>query len=211
MNSVFSTYKQRVRKSEKSIFRAQGEYKILKEELADVEKILVAVDIELDTLQKTMAFLQSVSVAARELARVQIEVIVTSALQYVFGNNYALKIVINTTKTGPEAEFLISTNRNGVITDTTPTLSNGGGIVDIVSLAIKFAVIELLNLDGFLVLDEPMKQVSREYIDAAGRLLEYIGQTSSRQIVYVTHNTTLANMATKVFAVSVVDGHSRIF
>jgi len=208
--SVYTNYDNRLGATKKVLYQAQGERRAIQQELVDCSSAIALCDTELDTLQKTMIFLQNVSVAARTLAKERIEEVVSSALKYVYGAEYALEIIINSPKSGPEADFYVAKTINGTKVLTTPTMSNGGGIVDIVSAAVKFALLELLNCDGIICLDEPFKQISKEYIADAGKLLEYMCTSSGRQLIFVTHNDVLANMCGAIQKFKLVGGYSEV-
>jgi DNA repair exonuclease SbcCD ATPase subunit len=78
-----------------------------------------------------------------------------------------------------------------------PLGSRGGGVVDIVSLALRIVILELYTprIDGPLMLDEPTKQLSKEFSDRAAELLRAISERTGRQIILVTHDPVLAKEA----------------
>jgi len=171
---------------------------------------LVEARSSVEIYNKAMMFLQRVSTVSREEARTRIEEVVTSALQYVYGEAYSFSILLKPTKGRPEADYLLVNKTSGKEMIFNPMLSNGGGITDLLSVALKFALLQLLGYDGIMWLDEPFKQISKEYVPAAGKLLSYMGETSGRQIIYITHNEDLVNVCNKVFTVKNVSGYSTV-
>jgi len=120
----------------------------------------------IDVLEKVRLLLQKVSEYAREQSRVQIESLVTHCLQYIFDSNIEFKIEINEVRGRPEAEFYVVSNFGGTQIKTKPQEARGGGVIDIISLAIRIAMLECSNLEikGPIILDEPAKHVSDDYI-----------------------------------------------
>jgi DNA repair exonuclease SbcCD ATPase subunit len=89
-------------------------------------------------------------------------------------------------------------------------MGKAGGIIDILAVALKFSILELLGFDGPIWLDEPFKHVSEDYIEQAGKLLTFMGQTSARQIILITHNQHLAQMCNRLIRVVQNEGRSSV-
>jgi len=188
----------------------QGKKELLAQELRECVAGLARTQNSIEIFEKAKIFLQQVSETARALAKARIETVVTKALQYVFGLQYAFKIQLKYTPSRVEADFLVVTNYGNKTVENYPTTGKGGGIVDLLAIALKFSILELVNFDGPIWLDEPFKHVSEDYIPAAGRLLTYMGEMSSRQITIITHNPRLAEMCNKVITVAQTEGKSSI-
>ena len=190
-----------------TLTRYEGQVELLTRDAEQLSAQL-ARDVEYSILlDKANIFLQRVSSRAREVAKTQIETSVTNALQFVFGPEYSFKI---TTKNGvnAEADFFVVTNRRGKQIESAPSMGKGGGIIDILAVSLKFALLELLKYDGLIWLDEPFKHVSEDYIGKAGRLLQFMAETSGRQIILITHNEQLAKMCARTVIVTQENGRS---
>ena len=190
--------------------KEQGKKELLQKELSDCQVNLTSTQSNIELFEKTKIFLQELSETAREVAKNRIETVVTKALQYVFGMQYSFKIELKNTASRVEADFLVLTQYGDKVIKNYPTTGKGGGIVDLLAIALKFSVLELVNFDGPIWLDEPFKHVSEDYIPAAGRLLTYMGEMSGRQITIITHNPRLAEMCNKIIHVAQKDGKSSI-
>lgn len=187
-----------------------GRRDLITEAIQSLNKELESINSNIETFEKTRLFLQKVSETARNVAKVQIESVVTRALQYVFGDHYSFKIDIRSTASRPEADFLVVTKHGSKTVESIPTTGKGGGIVDLLAVALKFALLELVDYDGCIWMDEPFKHISEDYIPAAGKLLTFMGETSGRQINIITHNPRLADMCNKVNHVGQKNGISFI-
>ena len=164
----------------------------------------------INMLEKVRIILANLSEYAREQARTQIEIIVTSCLQYIFDDEIEFKIEIREVRNKPEAEFYVVSTADGERISTKPYDARGGGIVDIISLAIRVAMLQCssLKIEGPLILDEPAKHLSDEYIVQAGEFLKRTAKMFDQQVIMVTHNMHLSEIANRCIRVSMDKGTS---
>lgn len=167
---------------------------------------------KLDIYNKVRILLNQSADHGRKQAQKQIEMLVTRALQYIFDDNHYFKIEFVEKNNRMEAEFYVVSVYNGLEVKTKPEDSRGGGIVDVVSLALRIALLETYrpNLLGPLILDEPGKHISEEYIMKVASFLKSINSNFKRQIIMVTHNTHLSETADLSLKVELKNGISWI-
>jgi DNA repair exonuclease SbcCD ATPase subunit len=160
--------------------------------------------------EQVIVLLQQTSEHARKQAREQIEMLVTNTLRSVFGAEYAFKIDLVEKAGRPEAEFYVVSNYGGEKLETRPQDSRGGGVVDVVSLGLRIAMLETYRprLEGPLILDEPAKHVSEDYIQPTADFLKMVSQFFGRQVIMVTHNAHLAETAEVAYHVALRDERS---
>lgn len=160
--------------------------------------------------EQVIVLLQQTSEHARKQAREQIEMLVTNTLRSVFGPDYAFKIVLTEKAGRPEAEFYVVSNYGGEPLETRPQDSRGGGVVDVVSLGLRIAMLETYRprLEGALILDEPAKHVSDEFIQPTAQFLKTISDFFGRQVIMVTHDDHLAETAEVAYRVVLRDDRS---
>jgi DNA repair exonuclease SbcCD ATPase subunit len=177
------------------------------QELMEQEMELQA---EQELLDKVRLLFQKSGEYARKQAKTQLETLVTNALQYVFGSSFRFEIDLSPADKNPTAEFYVITEWNGEIIRTKPQDSRGGGVVDMISLALRIAFLETIrpHLEGPVLLDEPGKHMSEDYILPMTQFLQSVYETFDRQILLVTHNTHLAESADQAFFVRLKDGKS---
>ncbi|MDI6601614.1 MAG: ATP-binding protein [Thermoanaerobacteraceae bacterium] len=145
---------------------------------------------------------------ARDQAKGDMEYMVTQALQYVFENDLEFKIELEDNASGPQAEFYVESRYGGEqLVKTRPQDARGGGVVDVISLALRIA---MMQGRGVLILDEPAKQVSEEFAPNVANFLRYLTNQGDFQVVMVSHNQHLAQAAGKSYIVSIKDGISRV-
>lgn len=161
----------------------------------------------LQDLELTRILLQHTADSARDKARVLLESTTTTALQYVFGPNFSAKIDIRTLNGKSSADIFVVTDMgNGEIVTVKPEDSCGGGVVDIVSIALRISIAKLKGVNGPIILDEPGKHVSAEYSVKLAEFLKYISTTLGKQIIMVTHNEDLKSTADVSYTASIQGG-----
>lgn len=149
-------------------------------------------ELEIDKLEQASLILQKLSEKQREVAKTRLEELGTQALQYSLGNNYRMVIELSESRKRPQAFLYVIDDNKGI--KTSPLDDNGGGIIDIISIALRLVVLQAHEptIDGPIILDEPFKMVSKEYIPMLSDFLKKISNDFGRQIIMVTHNEFLA-------------------
>lgn len=185
------------------IARESGKKDKLEEQLSDAKSELIIISNNIELLEKVIILFQKTSEFAREQAKIQIESLVTKCLQFIFESNIEFLIEIEELRNKANAEFYVVSENEDVIIKTKPELSRGGGIVDIVSLALRIAFLQIHKprIEGPLILDEPAKHVSADYIFNVGDFLKQTSEMFNRQIIMVTHNQHLSSISNYCYRV----------
>ncbi len=192
--------------------KENGKREKLQEQLKQYNDELERMIKDIQLLEKVIVLFQKTSEFAREQARVQIESLVTKCLQFIFGADIRFSIEINELRNKANAEFYIISEIDGITIKTKPELSRGGGVVDIVSLALRIAFLQIHKpyIQGPLILDEPAKHVSEDYIYNVGDFLKQTSTMFNRQIIMVTHNQHLSALGDINYRVSLKGSKSNI-
>ncbi|HHV71142.1 MAG TPA: ATPase [Clostridia bacterium] len=203
LKQVFTKWKQNF------LIKADRRDRLL-EELHKKQEELRKLEEKSDLLEQVRILLQNTSEYAREQARQQIEILVTHALEYVFGLDIQFKIELKEVRGRTEADFFVKSTYGDYIVETRPQDARGGGIVDVISLALRIAMLQAFQpkIMGPLILDEPAKHVSEEYIGGVAQFLKYYCDMFSRQVIMITHNHQLSEVADKVFLIELKQGKS---
>ena len=183
--------------------KESGKREKIIEQLKENNEKIASIEKQQELLEQVNILLQKTSQFAREQAKVQVENLVTNCLEYIFENNTQFKIEINEAYKKQNAEFYVITNVDGEEIKTKPTESRGGGVVDIVSLALRISFLQIHRpfIEGPLILDEPAKHVSEEYIFNVANFLKKTSEMFNRQIIMVTHNNHLSAIGTNAYKV----------
>ena len=185
------------------ISKEEGKKEKIIEQIEENKQSIKDIQSETDLIEKVSMLLQRTSEFARNQAKVQIESLVTNCLQYIFDNNIEFKIEIEELYGKANAEFYVITKADDMIIKTKPEQSRGGGVVDIISLALRISFLEVHKpkIEGPLILDEPAKHVSEDYIFNVADFLKRTSEMFDRQIIMVTHNNHLSSIATNAYRV----------
>ncbi len=191
--------------------RRRGQQEHLINEKEQWEIRLQQIQQEIQDYTKARYLLQEAASFAREQARQNIEAWVTAALQYVFHtDDMAFRVILTEKNNRPDADFYVVSQYDGIQIETRPQDARGGGVVDIVSLALRIALMESgrQQVDGPLMLDEPGKHVSEEYGMMLAQFLKGVTQKTKRQVILVTHNHYLAESGDRSYQVVLNQGIS---
>lgn len=191
--------------------KRRGQEEALLQERQGLQAQLTAVQQETDLLTQVQICLQGASEFARDQARKDIEEIVSNALAMIFGSDISFIVRMNELRGRWEADFYVASTYGGsVVVESKPQESRGGGVVDVVSLALRVALLESHRpaLPGPLILDEPAKHVSEEFAMNVAEFLRQSCQFFGRQVIMVTHNQHLAEVGDVAYHVAIKNGRS---
>ncbi len=135
--------------------------------------------------------LQLCAQAVQQQAHARVSKVVTSCLDAVFGDA-SYEFLIKFERKRGKTDAVLVFRRDGV--DFTPTISTGGGVVDVAAMCLRVVCLCLHRprLSKVLVLDEPLKFVSSKYQANVKQMLEKLATDLNVQIVMVTHQTAIS-------------------
>lgn len=204
---------QNLSKLNNKILSDEGKIEILNDQLEKIEKKLEDKEKYSEVLTQVSLLFQKTSEFAREQSKRQIEDTVTKCLQFIFETDIEFLIELSEARSVPIAEFYVQSNYSeGYSIKTKPEIARGGGVVDIISLALRIAFLQQNQpiLSGPLILDEPGKHVSNDYNFNLGEFLKQSSNVFNRQIIMVTHNPHLSQISDKAFQVKNKKGISEV-
>lgn len=201
------TLRQEVAQARAQVERRIGEADRLHRDRDAVEAKLAANRQTLTDFEEVVLLLQRTATTARESACRQIELLVTQFLRAVFGPDYSFRIDMTERAGRAEADFYVVSNSGGEQIATKPQDARGGGVVDVISLGLRIAMLQTYRppLAGPLLADEPAKHVSEDLIQSVAHLLKMVSDKFGRQIIMVTHSPHLAETAETAYSM-VLDG-----
>jgi DNA repair exonuclease SbcCD ATPase subunit len=191
---------------------ALGQKQLLEQQLQGKQDNLDQTRQNLTTWEQVQVLFTKVSEYAREQLKARIEETVTAALTAVFGEGYTFRINMRQLGNQPAAEWQVVSQYGDTEVAASPEDARGGGITDVVSLALRLAMLEILKPrpEGPVIFDEPAKMVSAEYAGNLAYFLKQYAEKTERQVVMVTHNPQLAEAADKSYLVTQKDGVSEV-
>lgn len=166
-------------------------------------------DSERKLMSSSVDFLTSFAEWMREKIKIKLETLVNSALSIVFPDKQMeFKLISKRTKTGLQYETYIETN--GTLTPVFD--AKGGGVLDIITIALRISYLKLYQgqVEQVLFLDEPFKNLDKERIHNAVAWLSRISKELNIQLIMVTHIEELSNAAENLYRVTNVDNVSQV-
>lgn len=162
---------------------------------------------------RTQELLNKASKIARESAKTHLENIVTMALNTVHEEDCRFEIELDDQRGVPSAEFYIVTEVNGEKSRQKPQSSTGGGYVDVISTALRFAYLKAFNsprLNNAIILDEPGSMISEIASIKFAEFVKKLCIMFKKQTIMVTHAQSLRAVADNTIVIDKINGESRV-
>lgn len=190
-------------------FVKKGKQEVLQQQFQEALAKAAKAQEQLALFEKVSVLLQKTSEFARQQAKARIEEIVTSALSVVFDTGYKFWLELTVRANRPECDYYLEADGVTVRLEQ-PDFGHGGGVIDVITLALRLAIAELEGVKGPLLLDEVGKHISAEYSANVAFFLAEYSKQFGRQIILVTHNDSLAAAGKRSFLVSQKSGRSEV-
>jgi DNA repair ATPase RecN len=181
--------------------RIETEHKMLDADILNTTNKIAQLDNSVQYNKKAMLILTEAGKISREQARVHFEKIVTSALQFITQSTDYEFVIDELDRSKASYEFYIKSTVNGVECLQKPEEANGGGFIDIIALAAKYAYLEIFSdpkiMSGTLIFDEPGKMISEDISIKFAEYIKFLGKQYNRQTIMITHNNNISSVADK--------------
>ena len=143
------------------------------------------VDARMEDLREAQDITQHVAQQIQQQAHNQIAGAVSRCLEAVFDEPYVFRIHFERKRDRTEVRLVFE--RDGL--EVSPMTASGGGVVDVAAFALHLSCLVLAKPQprNVLILDEPFKYVSAEYLPRVRVLLETLSEEMGIQIIMVTH------------------------
>lgn len=132
-------------------------------------------------IDAAVAIIQGVAAATQDQLRVRLEGITQTALDVVFPGSYTFKVEFTPRRGRTEVDMWL--DKDG--TRMNPLDSNGGGVVDVISLALRICCLTLSTNARVLLLDEPFKFIRGKARQRLGDMLKAISRRLGIQVIMV--------------------------
>lgn len=159
-------------------------------------------------LKKIQVLFQKAAEATQKQLEIHISGLVSTALAAVWDDPYEFVMEFVQRRGKTEADlWLVKDNLK-----LKPLAESGGGVADVVSLALRMAFWSLKkDTRPFLIFDEPLKFVndmSRNLHKKAALMLKMLSEKLNLQILMISHINEFIDIADKKINVKMVDGKS---
>lgn len=211
---MLDVFKQKVDDLKAEYNNRLGQKNVIETNIVSLQSDIDGQEISRNNNIKMIMLLQQAAQLSRGNIKQHLESICTMALKFVFDKDIEFVIDIEESRGRPEAEFYIQySDSNGDLIKVKPEDASGGGVIDVLSTALRFAFLELLDdpkIQGPILLDEPGKMISEVAATRMALLLKEFEKRFDRQIIMSTHNNAYKSVASKELTVSMSGVSSKI-
>ena len=129
----------------------------------------------------------------------------TRALRHIFQReDLKFEVVLDIKSNLPVASFFVLIDGHKV----EPKEALGGSIYEVIGVCLRLVCLEVFDLKGPLMLDEPLRSVDDVNLQNALEFILAYCKETGRQLFIVTHNKQIASSADKLFEVTQQNGIS---
>jgi len=180
--------------------RISGKMEVAKKSIRDHRQERNRLSIRLKRVEEAVVVIQEVTAITHESIRVELETLITLAVQSIYG--VQLKCVVEFQSKRNRTEVEIELEEDGVKRDVMEAC--GGGVVDIVALALRLTIWALSKPTPrpVLILDEPFRAVSHGLRSKVNALLSLLSKRLKMQFIIITHDPELSEEADRVLSVN---------
>lgn len=168
---------------------------------------LQQIEKETDLLSEARSLFQKASVYLRAQISSRFADLATRALRYIFQREDVQFVVELDVKANlPTASFYVVIDDHRV----DPREALGGSMYEVIGVCLRLVCLEVFDLKGPLILDEPLRSVDSINLQNALEFILQYCKESGRQLFIVTHNEQIAQTADKLFEVVQQNGISSV-
>lgn len=164
-----------------------ADYNHARRQAKEEKMALASAQEHVENVSKAQKVMQEIAETVQRKAHERVSSIVSRCLQTVFEDEaYQFRVEFVQKRGRTEAELIFE--RDGLrIDDALESL--GGGVCDVVSFALRLAslIFSIPRKRRLLLLDEPFKHVSAQYLPAIVSLIEALSKEMGVQFIVVTH------------------------
>jgi len=180
----------------------------------EFQKLDEALAVELHELKNKQSNLEAVGIYLKNMAaemqrqvQMNIESLVQQLLNACFPEqDYKFQMLLKEARGVLTCELVLL--KEGKELD--PVMSCGGGVVDVISIALRFGILLVSNVPKVLFLDEPFKFLSKSLRPAISQLIYDLANQYGITIVMISHDPDFIKASNKVFEVSQSKGISSV-
>lgn len=156
---------------------------------------ILAYKEHIDSAQR---IIQAVAIETQSAVRFNIEQIVNTALDAVFGGEYVFKLEFEIKRNKTEASLALYENGHPI----DPMRGGSGGVKDILSFSLRIALLLISKNKKVLSLDEIMKGVSSDLRDKAYQILSTLSSKLGIQCIMVSHDPQIFDIADRTIRIA---------
>ena len=189
--------------------KLQGVIEEKKKTLEELQQRKRNIVDDVDNANKATLVLQTCAKTVQDNLVYHISEIVTTALQTIFDETYSFSVEFDIKRGRTEVKFSLII---GEETHDKIISSVGGGVVDVISFSLRIALWNLARkykkAGNLIVLDEPMKFLSRDKQEKASDIISLLSQKLGIQFLIVSHDDAFIDCSNLVYKTELVNGRT---
>lgn len=187
----------------KLLEQKKGQQQAIQKSIQELNQTLSFLQSEQKNIEKAQIIIQQVAKETQAQLEFHISDIVSLALSTVFNSPYEFKVLFETKRNQTECKLYFLNGEDEI----DPITATGGGVIDIVSFALRIAIytlsnVEKQNIRNTIILDEPFKFVSKNLLPSVGELLKELNKKLNIQFIIITHLDELIEYGDQIFYIS---------
>lgn len=175
----------KISKMNKDLGRLEGQIEVSKNSISSNQSKIEKLKVDQETHSKAIEIINYVQEQSRDKVKDTFENIVTYALRFIYSTDYEFGIEFD--RRGNLGTMNFNIKSPDFQEPAEPINTSGGGVIDIVALALRMVLLQLGEQKGPVILDESLKHLSKEYLPNAVKFLNEINKRLNRQIIFITH------------------------
>jgi DNA repair exonuclease SbcCD ATPase subunit len=182
---------------------AKARHGLLKQDLdIKLNQILYQKE-QVEYMVKARWVLTEVATQTQKRFKEKVETLVTMAIRSVFDRPFQFLLGFERKRNKMECKPEIKELVNGKYRTFDPSEDMGGGMVDIISFALRVVLwsLEKPRSRAVIVFDEPMKNLGK-MVSLAGQVLKEISHKLNFQLIIITHEDELIEIADRAYYIS---------
>jgi len=184
--------------------------KLLESKVENLEVEIVGHQNCFVDFEKALEVMNTVSVLVQQEFEEVVEVLVTQALKFVFGDNHSFELEGSISHNQPEVHMyiVIDGERFSPKDD-----EFSGGQADVVSFALRIVLwaIQYTRTRPVLICDEPFRNLhGLKNADAVREMTQYLAKTMGLQFIIISQDEKLVEIADAAFMVTKSEGVSSV-
>jgi len=179
------------------------------EALQYISQKIEETSLKLETTNKSIVILTDVLSITQEEIIKYIETVVTSALQYIYGDEYTFHAEYQLKRNQPEVELFVT--KGDIQYDWKS--SCGVGVLNICSFALRCVCWSLIEprTEPILIVDEPFSSISGiEQLEKAEYMVSKLHEMLGIQIIIISGKPPVTNYAEKIFYTKIENGNTMV-
>lgn len=206
MENVIELFSSRM----KTLQRRLTENEVYQSQIDENTKTIEAFIETLQISQEALQFLEDVANARRGEMKSKIEIVITEALQLIYGPAYRMELTytVKNNRSWMDIEVIKRTPHGEI-----RRMMNGfgGGVSDTISVPLRLLVLlGSKQTDKVAVLDEAYKHVDLERIEVVADFLKEVSEKLGIQTILFSHHEAMETRADRVFELQDISGTTKV-